>query len=176
MIDGDPILADEERLLRTAVAAEVPVLGICLGGQLLSHALGGDVRRVGRSIEWRPLRRRPEADGDPLAEALPDPHRALHWNEDVFTLPPGAVELFDRPAGEVEGFRAGRSAWGLQFHPDVDGERLEGWYRLPGWLAQAGREEAEVRAEDRRQLPGHERASRSLFAAWAGVVRSRVPA
>lgn len=176
VLDRDPLLDDEAALLGAAVDREVPVLAICLGAQILAEGLGGHVLRVGRAIEWRSLRRRREAAGDPIARALPDPHLALHWNEDAFTLPPGAIELFDRPAGQVEGFRAGTCAWGLQFHPDVDAERLETWYRLPGWLAEAGLEEAAVRAEDRRRMPDHIRSSAAVFSAWAAVVRARVPA
>lgn len=176
VLDGDPLLAEEAAFLRAAVAADVPVLGICLGAQVLAHGLGGEVRRVGRAIEWRELRRRPEASTDPLAVALPYPHAALHWNEDSFTLPPGALELFDRPAGQVEAFRAGRCGWGFQFHPDVDAACLEEWYRLPGYLDEAGLDEAAVRQEDMRRMPTHTDASARLFAAWAAVVRSRVPA
>jgi GMP synthase-like glutamine amidotransferase len=176
VLAGGRWLEDEAELLRTAVAREVPVLGICLGAQILAHATGGSVRREGRRIEWRELRRTPDAQDDPLARAVPDPLWALHWNEDVFTPPPGAVELWDRPAGPSEGFRIGPRAWGVQFHPDVDPDELEHWYELPGWLEEAGVEEAAARAADAERLPHQARSSEALFAAFAAVVGQRVTA
>ena len=97
----DPRLDGELALLRDAVQAGLPVLGICLGGQLLSRALGGTVTRARRrAIEWRELTPRPGVE-DPLLAALPPAVPALHWNEDVFTLPPGAVELLGWVPREV---------------------------------------------------------------------------
>lgn len=176
VLDRDPALEAEAELLRAAVAREVPVLGICLGAQILAHATGGSVRHEGRRIEWRAVRRTPEAHGDPLAGALPDPLWALHWNEDVFVPPADAVELWDRPAGPSEGFRIGPRAWGVQFHPDVDPEELEHWYRLPGWLDQAGVEESAARAADAERFPAQAAASDALFSAFAAVVGHPVAA
>jgi GMP synthase (glutamine-hydrolysing) len=164
----DDLLAEAE-LLRDAVEAEVPVLGVCLGAQILSHALGGEVHRdTRRTVAWHALT--PVAE-DPLVAALPTPVPALHWNEDVFTLPPGAAELFDRPGNGVEAFRAGRSAWGVQFHPDVDRPALDGWYdRYAAWLSEAGVSADAARAADDRWWPAHERAASALFAAFASQV------
>ena len=71
----DPVLVPQVEYLRAAVAAEVPLLGICLGAQLLAHGLGGTVYHVGRAVEWRPLRRLPGAAADPLFGALGEPEK-----------------------------------------------------------------------------------------------------
>jgi GMP synthase-like glutamine amidotransferase len=164
-------LIAETRLLREAVARDVPVLGICLGSQLLAHALGGTVRRASRrAVEWRNLQPTEAAAGDPLVGALDLPIPALHWNEDVFDLPGGAVELLERPAEGVEGFRAGRSAWGFQFHPDADAAGLEDWYAHADWLEEAGVSEAQARAADAAHLERQSASSRALFEAFAQVV------
>jgi len=92
VLDGG--LEAEAQLMRSAVAADVPVIGVCLGAQLLAHALGGKVvRRPRRMVAWVPLVGEWEGYG-------------LHWNEDGFEPPPGAVELLQRPDGFCEAFRA----------------------------------------------------------------------
>lgn len=170
--DGDPQLGAELALLRDAVAAGVPVLGVCLGAQLLARALGAEVRRSPRrTVAWLELEPLPAAAQDPLASELPVPLPVLHWNEDVFDLPPGATELLTRAGDGVEAFRAGRSAWGVQFHPEVDAQALDGWYaRYGGWLGEAGLSEAEARAADARYLPGQTVLGAQLFGAFARVV------
>jgi GMP synthase (glutamine-hydrolysing) len=178
-IGSDPVLDAEALLLRGAVERGLPVLGVCLGAQLLAHALGGSVARLPRRlIAWTPIDPLPAAAGDPVLGSLPGGSYALHWNEDGFEPPPGAVELLRRPAGTVEGFRYGDAAWGVQFHPEVHPEGLELWYRdgymeLPG----AGVTEAQARAADARHLPGQPALSRALFGGFGQVVATRtVPA
>ena len=167
-LDGEPELLAEADLLRDTAEAGVPVLGICLGAQILASALGGEVRRdERRTVAWHELT---PAVQDPL---FGEPFPALHWNEDIFGLPPGAVELFDRPGNGVEAFRYGDSAWAVQFHPDVDRAALDGWYARYGeWLPPAGVDEAAARAADERHWAAHERAARELFTRWAALVRS----
>lgn len=165
----DPALAREMALLRAAVEAGVPVLGICLGGQLLSRALGGTVSRARRrTVTWRSLS---VLHRDPLTRALPARVPALHWNEDVFTLPPGAIEVLGPSVEGVEAFRYGDRAWGLQFHPEVDAPALDRWYASYGsWVTDAGVTELTARARDARWLPAQAEASAPLFAAFADVV------
>jgi GMP synthase (glutamine-hydrolysing) len=168
----DATLTAEAELLREAVGAGVPVLGVCLGGQLLAHALGGTVRRQPRrTVAWLELEALPAAAGDPLFAPLGPRVPTLHWNEDVFTLPPGGTELLAGAPAGVAAFRAGASAWGVQFHPDVDRAALDGWYeRYAGWLEGAGVAEDAARAADDRHFAAHAEASERLFAAFARVV------
>jgi GMP synthase (glutamine-hydrolysing) len=168
----DPALAREAELLREATRRGVPVLGVCLGAQLLAYALGGAVRRLPRRmLAWTPLEPLPAAAGDPLLGALPAGAAGLHWNEDGFELPAGATELLCSPGGSIEAFRAGERSWGVQFHPEVDDAALEGWYE--DWysaLEQAGVSEQRARAADREHLPGQRSLSDAIFGGFGRVV------
>jgi GMP synthase (glutamine-hydrolysing) len=171
-IARDPVLTAEAELLRDAVARGVPVLGVCLGAQLLAHALGGSVARLQqRIVAWTPIEPLPAAAGDPVLGSLPAGSMALHWNEDGFEPPPGAVELLRRPHGSAEGFRYGDRAWGVQFHPEVDSDSLDGWYRA-GYLElwEAGVTEEEARAADALHLHGQRELSEAIFGGFARVV------
>jgi GMP synthase (glutamine-hydrolysing) len=168
----DPELAAEADLLREATERGVPVLGVCLGAQLLAHALGGTVRRLPRRhVDWLALEPLPAAAGDPVLGDLPPGAAGLHWNEDGFDLPAQATELLRSPAGSGEGFRAGRRSWGIQFHPELDETALEDWYEdWHGALEQAGVAEADARAADRRHMPGQRALSKAIFGGFARVV------
>jgi GMP synthase (glutamine-hydrolysing) len=171
-VERDPALGAERELLRDAVAGGVPVLGICLGAQLLAHALGAEVRRGPRRVvTWLELSALPAATEDALLSGAGSPIRGLQWNEDVFALPPGATQLLTGAPAGVPAFRAGHSAWGVQFHPEVDGATLDGWYAHYGaWLGQAGVSEPDARAADDRHLPQQAELAERLFGAFARVV------
>ena len=172
-----PYLLDEVELLREEAERGTPVLGVCLGGQLLAHALGGTVDRLPRRIvAWAEVEKLPAAEGDPVIGGLPNPVRALHWNEDGFTVPPGAVELLSRATDAGEAFRWGDNAWGIQFHPETDGPALDNWYADVDWLTEAGVEEATAREADQLHLPGQRATAAELFGGFARFVTSRARA
>jgi GMP synthase-like glutamine amidotransferase len=177
-IDSDPMLTAEAAFMREAVERGIPVLGVCLGGQLLAHALGGRVVRLEKPIiQWFPIEPLAEADGDPVLGALPENAMALHWNEDGIEAPPGSVELLGRRHGTVEAFRYGDIAWGVQFHPEAHDDGLDSWYEAGyGELIAAGTTEEEARAADARHLPGQPALSDAIFGGFAKVVAARTVA
>ena len=168
----DPALAEQAALLREATARAVPLLGVCLGAQLLALAHGGEVAKLPRRhLDWPALEMLPAAGGDPVLGALPPGAAGIHWNEDGFALPAGAVELLRSPRGTGEGFRIGERSWGVQFHPELDDAALEHWYAE--WhdaLDEAGVTEASARAADAEHLPRQRALSQAIFGGFARVV------
>ncbi len=118
--DTKPFVPREAALMRTAIDADVPVLGLCFGGQMLARALGAEVFRSDESeIGWLPVR-----TTDP--ELIPE-GPWFQWHFDSFRVPPGATVIAESDVGP-QAFVAGRSL-GLQFHPEVTTEIMDEWVR-----------------------------------------------
>jgi GMP synthase-like glutamine amidotransferase len=119
---GFPSLASELVLLQDALRHQTPVLGVCLGAQLLARAAGGIVSRgaPGLEVGWGWIAATSEAAADPLLAPIGAGMRVLHWHGDTFDLPPGAVRLAQSALYPQQAFRVGPNAWGLQFHVEVD--------------------------------------------------------
>jgi GMP synthase-like glutamine amidotransferase len=118
--DSQPFVPREAVLMRRAVDADVPILGLCFGGQLLARVLGAEVARSNDSeIGWLPVR-----SADP--ELVPE-GPWFQWHFDTFTAPPGATVVAESDVG-TQAFVAGRSL-GLQFHPEVTPEIMDDWVR-----------------------------------------------
>jgi GMP synthase (glutamine-hydrolysing) len=130
-----PELAVERDWLAEAVRCDLPVLGICLGAQLLARALGAEVRPgKGPELGYAPIE---ILDGDdPLLGALAPSTTVLHWHGDVFDLPEGATHLARSERTEVQAFRHG-NAWGVLFHPESDFALLEAWLAVPEMVREA---------------------------------------
>ncbi|PZS27388.1 MAG: GMP synthase [Pseudonocardiales bacterium] len=125
-----PWLPATKSLLRSAVAAALPTLAICLGAQLLAEALGGRVRpgASGPEIGARLVARRDVAAQDELFGLVPFTPDVLQWHDDeIAELPPGAVLLASSPMYANQAFRVGERAWGLQFHIETTPELVTEW-------------------------------------------------
>ncbi len=126
--DRFPFLAIGLELIRDCLQQGVPMLGLCLGAQLLATAAGGRVTRApGRSIGFLPVARTTSAASDPLFRGWCATDRVFRWHEDTFTLPPGAELLMDADGVPNQAFRVGTCAWGVQFHMELDRPLLEAW-------------------------------------------------
>jgi GMP synthase (glutamine-hydrolysing) len=121
-------LPAERRLLKEAVAAFIPVLGVCLGAQQLAASLGAEVTQgPAPEIGVGEVHLTPESSGDALFGPAPTPLPCFHWHGDTFTLPPGAALLASSEAYPHQAFRVGPSAYGLQFHVEVSAALAGHW-------------------------------------------------
>jgi GMP synthase (glutamine-hydrolysing) len=125
-------LREEMRLMERALADSKPILGVCLGAQLLAKTLGARVyRNPVKEIGWGTVTLTPAADADPLFGGLPGVIEALHWHGETFDLPPGAQLLASSDICVNQAFRAGERAWGLQFHIEATPEMIRNWLAEP---------------------------------------------
>lgn len=112
-------IREEVALLRELLEREVPLLGLCLGGQMLARAAGAEPRRTVRpEIGWHQVEVTPEGAEDPLFAPLAPAFEAFQWHSYEFPLPDGAIPLA-RSEVCLQGCRVGERAWALQFHPEV---------------------------------------------------------
>ena len=166
--DGFPSRGAELALMRDAVARGVPTLGVCLGAQLLAVAAGGAIRRGPvPEIGWGPVRLEAGAERDPLLAGIGGPLGVLHWHGETFDLPEGATHLARSDIYANQGFRVGPSAWGLQFHIEVDLAAVEGFMAAFGHEAPAGSAIAE---DAPRELARSEAERRTIMERFARVV------
>lgn len=168
-----PFLAEELQLIRARLAATQPLLGICLGAQLIARALGARVRPMARKeIDFAPITLTPQGAQSPLAGLGSQP--VLHWHGDQFELPPGVASLATTAACPHQAFQVGAHTLAWQFHLEVDPARIEQW--LVGHtaeLAAAGVPTQALRDDAARHGPGLQRALEGVMQRWLAALPSR---
>jgi GMP synthase (glutamine-hydrolysing) len=171
-----PWLEAEKRLVREAVDAGRPFLGVCLGVQLLASALGARVYAADRpEVGLLEVELTAEGRQDPLFGGIDDRLVSLQWHGDTFELPDGATHLARSAQVPNQAFRAGECAYGVQFHLEVTGEMAREWARVPAYresLAETlGAEEgAAFIAEVERRADELHPVARRLFANWLDLI------
>jgi GMP synthase (glutamine-hydrolysing) len=169
-----PFLPRERALVDEAMTTGVPMLGICLGAQLLAQVAGGEVTAKSGETERGscPIELLPAAGDDPLFAGLTgyDELRMIQNHQDsITTLPPGAVHLATSGLCRVQAFRVGAAAWGVQFHPEAAATRVADWDESK--LAADGFVRAELIAQAEADAPINTEQARALVGAFADVVR-----
>jgi GMP synthase (glutamine-hydrolysing) len=158
-----PWLREEDLFLQRLLDLHKPVLGICLGAQLLAKAAHAPVGPANEpEIGWYPIELTDDAVDDPVLGDLPPRFDAFQWHYYAHALPAGAVELARNDLC-TQAFRLGDSAWGVQFHPEVTLEQIESWLDEdepvpPGLLD-----------ETRKRIDGWNELGKSLCNAFVGV-------
>jgi GMP synthase (glutamine-hydrolysing) len=149
--DRYEFLRREYGYLERIFAQRIPVLGICLGAQMLAHFLGAKVAvgQYGQEIGWTPIHRLETAIHDPVVGHLPKESYFFEWHGDAFELPTGATWLLTGTVYPQQGFRYGERVWGVQFHPEVTRDMIQSWWAE----APEPRPGAELWVESDRYLP-----------------------
>lgn len=127
-MDKHPFLGMELRLIECALRRALPVLGICLGAQLVSMALGGRVYRHScKEIGWYKVEVTRAGRADPLFAHFSNIETVFQWHGDTFTMPPGATRLARSGSCENQAFRHGDAVYGVQFHPEMTEAAIGSW-------------------------------------------------
>jgi GMP synthase-like glutamine amidotransferase len=132
--DKHPYMVQEKEFLRHLVEQDIPYLGMCLGGQLLASALHATVTRHHTyEIGFYEVQLTSEGQTDPLFQGLPGYQQVIHWHEEIFDMPGGAVKLASSENTPNQAFRIGRRAYGLQYHIEVSPAMLDIWFGYPDY-------------------------------------------
>lgn len=171
--DEYPFLRQEIRLIQDALSERRPILGVCLGSQLLAAALDAPVTRgKQKEIGWHPVTLARAAATDRLWRGLPESFVGYHWHGDVFELPCGATPLAWSKLTDCQAFRYGESAYGFLFHLEVTERIIQRMTRaFRGELREAGLSERPVLDGVTAHLPELHTIGRAVFGRWAALVK-----
>lgn len=168
-----PYLPDLARLMADFTALDRPVLGICLGSQLLARAYGGE-NHLGTAPEfgWVDVSLTDAGRADPVLSQVPETFPIFQWHSDTFTLPEGAVHLAQSPTARHQAFRLGRATYGTQFHFEASRSVVRDWSNtfpetirrmLPDWPER----HADLAATRGAAADAH---GLALARAWVGLI------
>jgi len=128
-----PFLKDEDRLIKEAFAKKLPMIGVCLGAQLMAKAAGAKVTKgQKKEIGWYPLHLTEEAKIDPSFKISPKEIEVFQWHGDTFEIPKGAVRLASSELFHNQAFRIGENAYAFQFHIEVTEAIIKEWIEING--------------------------------------------
>ena len=169
-----PWLRDEMALINDSIKRNLPVLGICLGAQILAAALGAKVERNanGKEIGWYPITLEAAAKEDRLCRDLPGTLTPFHWHGDIFELPEGAVSLASSEKTPCQAFRYGDKAYGFQFHFEVTRDAVAAMAQA--FAKDLDREKiaaGEMIARAAQFTPTLEKIADTVFSRWASPIQ-----
>ena len=170
--DRYPHLDDERRLIDHTLGVGRPIIGTCLGSQLLASALGARVyKNTRKEIGWHEVELAAAAVDDALFAGAPRRFTPVHWHGDVFDLPAGAVPLASSRITPHQAYRHGRNVYGLLFHLELDRPQLDSWITaFAEELASERIAPAEITADADRRLADAVAVGAPLFARFAALI------
>jgi GMP synthase (glutamine-hydrolysing) len=170
--DQFPFLLEEQRLIEEALKDDKPVLGVCLGSQLLAATLGAEVKSgAQKEIGWHPVTLTEDAATDALWKELPARFTAYHWHGDVYDLPQGAVSLASSELTPCQGFRYGANAYGFLFHMEVTEKIIKNMVKeFSGELEEQCITAGSIIQKTRDFLPALQTVGDRVFRRWAKLL------
>ncbi|MDQ3753001.1 MAG: type 1 glutamine amidotransferase [Actinomycetota bacterium] len=177
--DAHPWLRDVHGFVEGVLERGLPLMGICLGAQIVARSLGAEVRSSPvREIGFHPVVATDEGRADPVLGSFASGVRVFQWHEDAFDLPEGATLLYSSFAVPYQAFRHGDRVYGTQFHFEVTPEIIARWCNDTDreemekyWGANAG----DLLSEANRHLPRQQEAGRRTLVSFVELVRSLNP-
>jgi GMP synthase-like glutamine amidotransferase len=162
-------IRQELRLIEQAAALGKPVLGVCLGAQLIAKALGSRVyKNAVKEIGWFDVRFTETARQDLLFAGLDGPETVFHWHGETFDLPPGAALLASSDACRHQAFRVGAHVYGLQFHLEVTPPMIADWCAQDANCGDMREIEAPI--DPHYNAPRLRELSRRIFGSWCRLI------
>jgi GMP synthase-like glutamine amidotransferase len=157
-----PFLVKLKEFIRTVVAQQIPLLGICLGGQLLAETLGGEVTSGSPCGEkgTLPVFLTKAGTESPLFTGIEPEFFSFQWHNDSFAIPEQAIHLAFSPACPGQAFQIGASAFGIQFHPEVNRDIIADWC---SWSKETAQQSGAFLARFDQHAPRYNEASRRLL-------------
>ncbi len=179
-VDRYPHLQREVEAIQQTIDAGRPVLGICLGSQLIARALGARVRKNPvKEIGWYDLEPTEAGRSDPVFGRLDGRQKIFQWHGDTFDIPDHAVRLASSPDCRNQAFRYGENVYGLQFHLEVDQPMIERWLLNGGNQREIAdhwdpdEKIGEIRRDTERYIDASLAIGRELFGAYIGGLHQR---
>ncbi len=173
--DRFPYLKEELRLIEQTLKANKPILGVCLGSQLLAAALGAPVTPgTKKEIGWFPITLKQPARTDPLFKEAPPSFIPLHWHGDIFQLPEGAISLASSTLTEHQAFRYGANAYGLLFHMEITPPMINEWTTaFAGELQKEGLNGQDILRKTAYHQPPLHTLGSAIYSNWTALLTSK---
>ena len=172
--DKYPYLRAEKQLAREAIDNNIPLLGVCLGSQVIADVLGSGVHPgPAPELGWKPVKRAPEAANNPILSALPETFTPLHWHGDIYDLPKGATPIGSSEMTATQGFSYNQNVYALLFHLEMTHQQINMMVaQFPDDVRRANLEPSDLLAETPARAEALREAAINVFGRWSNLLLS----
>ena len=172
--DKYPYLRAEKQLAKEAIDNNIPLLGVCLGSQVIADVLGSGVHPgPAPELGWKPVKRAPEAANNPILSALPETFTPLHWHGDIYDLPKGATPIGSSEMTATQGFSYNQNVYALLFHLEMtEAQITQMATQFPEDIRRANLEPSALLDETPARAEALREAAINVFGRWSNLLLS----